>query len=514
MIRKLIICALLFCSTATIYAQNAYDALRFSQQYPEGTARSTAMGNAMTALGGDIGSITINPAASAVYRYSEIVITPSVTTSSSNASYLGYSQSASKTRAGISNFGFVGNYTTGRKHAGLVNWSFGLAINKQNNFTNAREIYGRTNSTSWLSALAHNTDGIYAPDMDLNDNNNPYYRSNASWNSILAWNCSLLDTLPGTNNSYIAATENLDGYDISVAGDLDQRFASSSIGNITEATINFGGNFSNKLYLGVNIGLQSISYKYQEFYAESALNSAAFNSGFSNFSTSYRYSAVGTGLNIKAGMIYVPLDWLRFGASISTPTWVYMNEEWENSMNANFNDGYSQNLLSPLGNFSYRLNTPFRWNVGTAVRLGSLGAISADYERANYSQCKLIDQGYQFGYTDENDEIKSVLGTQNIVRVGAEFNVMPSFAIRGGYQYYSSPYANALKDDARHIGSLGAGYSVQCGAGNFFADLAYQQLLKKETEKFSLYDNTTIAAPEGTAKGNNWKILLTLGFRF
>lgn len=514
MFRKIFICAALICSSAAIFAQNAYDALRFSQQYTEGTARSVAMGNAFTALGGDMGGITINPASSAVYRYSEFVITPSVTTASNTSDYMGFAQSASKTRAGISNMGFVGSYSTGRENAGLVNWSFGFVINKQNNFTNAREVFGRTNSSSWLSSLAYNTDGIYAPDMDLNDNNNPYFNSNASWNSILAWNNTLLDTLPGTANQYIAATENLNGYDISVGGDLDQHFRSVSTGNITEATINFGGNFSNKLFLGVNIGIQSIQYKYEENYGEEALNSSRFNSGFKYFNAAYRYNAAGTGINLKAGLIYLPVDWLRLGASISTPTWMYLSENWENGMNSGFDDGYTQSLLSPLGTYNYRLNTPFRWSAGAAVRLGILGVVSADFEQADYTQCKLIDADYNFGFSNENSEIKSVLGRQNIVRVGAEFNAAPAFAVRAGYQYYSSPYADASSDDAKQVGSVGVGYVVPCGASDFFIDLTYQQLLKKGVEKFSLYDDTDIAAPVGTSKSGNWKLLLSLGFRF
>ena len=56
-----------------------------SQQNREGTARSVAMGNAFTALGGDMGSISINPASSAVYRYSEFSITPSITNAGYNS---------------------------------------------------------------------------------------------------------------------------------------------------------------------------------------------------------------------------------------------------------------------------------------------------------------------------------------------------------------------------------------------------------------------------------------------
>lgn len=512
--KRFILIILALCCTTTFYAQSYVDALNYSSQYYEGTARSAAMGNAFVALGGDIGAMTINPAASAVYRYSEFVITPSVTNTGSTVNYLGSSISDNKTRFGISNIGFVGSFNTGRKNTGLINWSFGLSLNKQNNYTNAMSAIGRTNSSSWLSSLAYNTNGTDALDMDLNDNNNPFFNSNASWNSILGWNCTLLDTLPYTYDQYIAATENLNGYDISVAGDLDQEFYSSTTGNITEAVINIGGNFSNKLFIGASLGIQSIYYKYEERYSEQAVNSSLFNSGFDYFSTAYRYRATGTGINLKAGLIYVPADWIRLGASISTPTWMYLHEEWENYMYANFTDGYNQDILSPLGTYNYRLNTPFRWNIGAALKLGYLGVLSFDYESVNYTQAELKDADYEFGYTYENRDIQQLLTTQNIIRVGAEVNVSPNFALRAGYQSYSSPYREDTSDDTKHIGSFGIGYSIPCGAKDFFVDLTYQQLLKETTEEFTLYSDTDIAAPVGINKINNWKILLSVGFKF
>ena len=45
-------------------AQTVADALRFSDNNYYGTARSISMGNAFTALGGDLGSISLNPAGS------------------------------------------------------------------------------------------------------------------------------------------------------------------------------------------------------------------------------------------------------------------------------------------------------------------------------------------------------------------------------------------------------------------------------------------------------------------
>ena len=59
----------------TAGAQGMEDALRYSQQYYVGSARTMAMGNAFTALGGDLGAIGINPASTAIYNCCEFAIT-------------------------------------------------------------------------------------------------------------------------------------------------------------------------------------------------------------------------------------------------------------------------------------------------------------------------------------------------------------------------------------------------------------------------------------------------------
>ena len=80
--RKTALLILFAIAAVTAQAQSVYDALLFSERNYEGTARSVAMGNAFTALGGDLGSIGINPAGSAVAKYSQISITPSLTIAS------------------------------------------------------------------------------------------------------------------------------------------------------------------------------------------------------------------------------------------------------------------------------------------------------------------------------------------------------------------------------------------------------------------------------------------------
>ena len=123
--------------TSTAGAQTMYDALTFSENTYYGTARSTAMGNAFTALGGDLGGISINPAGSAVANYSQITITPSLNIAVSTAQGTKWNGEAngferrmknSSTRFTLPNIGFTLNYDTHRT-SGVTGISVGFMVN-------------------------------------------------------------------------------------------------------------------------------------------------------------------------------------------------------------------------------------------------------------------------------------------------------------------------------------------------------------------------------------------------
>ena len=65
--KKLIYSLILILGTQFIVSQNIYDALRYSNNEVEGSARFSAMSGAFGALGGELSAISINPAGSAIY---------------------------------------------------------------------------------------------------------------------------------------------------------------------------------------------------------------------------------------------------------------------------------------------------------------------------------------------------------------------------------------------------------------------------------------------------------------
>ncbi len=59
---------ILFLACAFVSAQNINDVLRYSNESLQGTARFQGMSGAFGALGGDLSSLNVNPAGSAVFK--------------------------------------------------------------------------------------------------------------------------------------------------------------------------------------------------------------------------------------------------------------------------------------------------------------------------------------------------------------------------------------------------------------------------------------------------------------
>ena len=274
--KKITTLFLILATAAGLYAQSADEALTIAQDRYEGTARSMAMGNAFTALGGDLGGLAVNPAASGVFRCSQFTVTPSFTGTSSIVDYLGNSQKTTGLGLTMSNLGAVLTFDTGN-YGGLLNYNFGFVYNKKNNFRSRMNAYGTTDGSSMLSAMANRLGDVYWDESkgqwigidqaSLESSANPYTRYGADlWPSILAWNAYALAPLYWTPDEkeymYIASTENYDSGRnvVSIGGPLNQRFNRKTYGSVEEFAFNFGGNISDFLYFGVNLNCHTLNH--------------------------------------------------------------------------------------------------------------------------------------------------------------------------------------------------------------------------------------------------------------
>ena len=199
--RKTAITVLLMCAAIAGYAQSAYDGLLFSENNYEGTARSVAMGNAFTALGGDLGSVTINPAGSAVAGYSQFTISPGLTFSASTAQgvspytdgtlpYFERKMRSSMTSFNVPNMGMTINWDTNRTY-GVKNVTFGFVVNKSASFDQDVYANGMNSTTSFMGAMAFDATEQYMWADQLSLKDNPYAYDDCPWQYVVGYNSNI-----------------------------------------------------------------------------------------------------------------------------------------------------------------------------------------------------------------------------------------------------------------------------------------------------------------------------------
>lgn len=542
--RKTAITIIFLLVAVALQAQTADYALMFSENNYEGTARSVAMGNAFTALGGDLGAVTINPAGSAVAGYSQITITPSLTFTSNTAKgvspyadgSLPYFQREMRSRMAtfdLPNVGVTYNWDTGRK-SGFKNITFGFVVNQTNSWNADIYANGTNSTTSFMGALATDAtnNGYLAADLAAED-----AYDFMPWKAVTGFKSGMISTFGGYDDQYVGASELIfensatGETEIVVGGPLEQTYGRRVDGGKCEYAFNVGANISDFVYIGANLGIISITYSYDEYFMEKAVDPTDFEIALDNGQSmffeqmkyKYSYNADGRGVFGKFGVIVTPGFGLRIGAAVQTPTLTTMTETWAEDGETRFsNESYS--ALSPFVEAQYSFRSPLRANFGIAYTLGSLGLISVDYEMCDYSKMRYDTNNTDRSYFEEvNDDIRKRFGTAHMLRAGVEVKPLPELAIRAGYNLSTGAekldiWNNKLEPLLNHVASFGLGFSSK---GSFFADVAAKTRFIPD-EYFMPYEdyildaegNVAEFAPEIRNKSSLWKVLLTIGWRF
>jgi hypothetical protein len=477
-------------------AQDLADALRYSNIQVQGTARSAAMGNAFGALGGDFTSASINPAGIGVYRTSEFTVTPIFGNTSVESNYLGTKRESSDFKFSLNNIGYVYSVpVAAQNEAGIVNVNFGIGYNRVNDFNSDAVIQGNKVDGSYMDYFVDRANrGIWSD----------FYEE-------LAWKT---DVLLKDNNEYYS-----DFQDANYGQSQRKTYAKN--GSIDEYSLTMGLNFNHKLYLGLSWGINDLYYRQSTIIYEN--DEIGHTPPFvNNFQFNEYLTTYGVGHNFKFGAIYRPINELRFGVSIHTPTFYKLSDDFSTSMysDVTYNDGrdtYQEN--SPYNEYDYHLQTPMRATLSGAYVIGKSGIISVDYELVNYSKAKLKNGGGGEDFYDQNAEIDEAYKISGNLRIGAELMATKNFSLRGGLEYLQSPYnknafgAKQLNADANTLVYAGGiGYRT----GSFFADLAYRySTLKNYDYPYPIPVKVVYPMPEAASfKTIKNDVIFTLGFRF
>ena len=550
-------------------AQSWQDALLFSENEYGGTARAVGMSNALTAVGGDMGSIGINPAGSAVAGYSQIALGMGLSLSVANATSadpelaFGDQVKTNFTRMKMPNIGFVMGMETGQRH-GLRRITFGFLSNSTADYTGRMYASGVNSTNSYCGSVASRAAGypesaVSGSDWWNLDQADATY--GLPWDAMTSYRSGVIGMVGG---QYLGLTDwDKGGGKTGVVAPLYQKYGFQTKGFKHDMVINMGFNWSDKFYLGANLGITRLSYGQGEYWYEAPDDPSTFpdiafdenpHGRFQYLEGKRIFDAKGSGVYFKVGALWRPVAGLRVGAAIQTPTIMNVETRMAVSNQAVVSGVRLNASSSPEWDDSYTLVSPWRFNAGVAYTLGKWALLSADWEVVNYGRSKFrledesaVYYGQPQYILDANADIHDVLGASHMLRVGVEGNLTDALSLRAGYGLTTSgEHAFLAYDDngelrvypltsderaalMKHQITLGAGYKW----GAFFADVALRYRIRPNqyfvpyqyydydasagtyayTDKW-VSDDPAYQLPEVTARYKGFDAIVTLGMRF
>ncbi|MGV3761001.1 OmpP1/FadL family transporter [Parapedobacter sp.] len=514
-IKKITLSALLL-SMLCITAKGQYlqDVLRFSQPERGATARFKGLGNAQTALGGDLSSISGNPAGLGFFGQSDLGITFDYANDLNKTGYFGTNSQYSVDKLGLNQLGAVFHIPARRARgsnlaSGWLNFNIGVGYNKTNNFNTTVGFTGVNPESSiadFMAYEAYETGNVYGD---------------------FGWNAGLIDERPVDGDYDYVAMTTLDN--IQTVTNREKGFQS-------ETNVSFGANYSNMLYFGASIAFthvnNDVNYLYMEDgsledygYIFSMNPGSRFvdptNSDYDVYNplleSEYEYdneywsTTTGNGFNAKVGLIYKPVHFLQIGVTATTPTWYKLTNDYEDYFGVTnyLTDGSTEDFPSEgePTYYDYNLRTPYRINGGIAALFGQ-GLISADVEYVDYASMTFSSVNSN---TDNamNEQIRDSYTSAVNIRVGGEYLVAPAFLLRAGYGHTGSPYSD-FESTTQQV-SAGIGYRIN----NVYIDLAYQNFTQKYGWQVYLLDDANEHySPVADISNSRNSVFLTLGFKF
>lgn len=436
------------------------DALRFYSYGNYGSARTQGMGGAFTALGGDLSSSYINPAGLGFYNKSEFTISPIFTTTNTASNYIGNSRKLSASNMGIGQIGAVfSNRGVGTRKKRSA-WS--ISYNTLANFNNDFSYSGSNKRSSISDYFAERATQRGISSEALNDEFNATTRLAMNTTSLV-YQAFLIDPVEG--GGYMASE---------LSTPVNQKGNVSESGNLGQINLGYGINYDDKTYVGASLGIQNLNYTQLTDLTEQFPNGQIFN----GFTFGDELFVKGTGINLNVGVIMKVSNNIRFGANITSPTSMRVNETYTSyiayDQKPNTFESDEQELSTIPNDFKYRISSPLRANLGTSIFLPKkLGVVSIEAEYVGYNMMNIKDKEDNKWSTDQKRGIQSEFKDVVNIKVGSELRFGVA-RLRAGLNFLGDPRKNsdAFNTSSTLIGTLGAGIRNN----RFFADVSYSRI--------------------------------------
>jgi hypothetical protein len=444
-----------------VAAQNVTDVIYMNPTVQMGTPRFLATAGAFTALGNDFSGVHLNPAGLAVFRHNEIGLALGAGGSTVTSTFYGNTMLNNWTNFIFANIGYTKRMTTNDPD---ITWNFGITYNRNSHANSEAQSDGINPESTILEDWINNASGI-APD-DLASSGLLY--------ESLGYQAYLLEA--DVENNYFTEAQ---------LSETRQFFTERVNAHFDELGISVAVDNSEKLYLGGSLNIPFYKYAVDYFYQESGYGGDSIR-GMEMLET---FSNSGIGFNLKFGAIYRPIPNLRLGASIFTPTWMSVTQEYEVEVTGNFVNSESITAKAEFDPFVYSMRTAPQTNLGIAYVFGQNGFISVDYNFVplRWSGTSTPDLSYL------KQDIKDLLNNQHTFRIGAEIRLVNVY-LRGGYSFLTDPYASEVQDASRKTYNMGIGYR----ANKFTFDIGYS--IQNEDFQFYPYSQNVQPAQQSITR--------------
>lgn len=453
----------------TVNAQTTFDAVKLSEEELNGTARYVGMGGAMGALGNDVSAISQNPAAIGTYHNSDINM---------SISFMGAQVCTDPL------------YTS--SHPGIG----GIAGNE-------RTFYSH-NTRSDLMLAFDNISAVFSGGGFADS----YMNFGFSYRKIQNMDRDL---------DYVDSFYDADGYLVY------REFKDHQRNRINAFDFNVSANLSDLVYLGMTCELLTTdtwSEGYFYDYYDAGVH-PDFPGGHDFTAVDKMNSADGSGFNMSMGIIVRPVQAVRLGISLKTPTWFRQNLEYSDFLYALNNE--EKDGAKYADNVDYSYSSPWTLDLSSGFTFGKT-AVGVEYEQNFVKRSSLsvgntrIDQGA----VDMVD--------YSTLRFGVEQNIS-LFSLRAGYTSTSSMLGNnaspylgdtdfnqsRLDFQTDRLGkrqnfTFGFGYCSQPDeeGSQFYVDMAYVHGIRNSVTNIHEY----IEDFDVDYKYKTNKILFTMGWNF
>lgn len=500
-------------SLSLLQAQDIIRDLRFAQDNLNGTARFSAMSGAFGALGGDLSSINVNPAGSAIFSNNQVGATLSNFAVKNNATYFGNIMQEKENSIDLNQAGAVFVFKNNDSKSDWKKFSLAINYENKNNFKNAIVSVGTNTNNSiddYFFYFANRNGGESLQNLKLQDGESisdlySFLGTNYSYGSqqaFLGYQGYVINEISNYDENTKREYESL----VPTDANYYQENEVTTTGYNGKISFNGATSYQDKLYLGINLNAHFVDFNQSSSFYED--NDAALTSNYtvSRLRFNNDLYTYGNGFSFQLGAIVKATKEIRLGLGYESPTYYNLNDEITQSLrvvseatNSNATNDFVNpqiiNVYEP-----YKLQTPSKFTGSFAYIFGKTGLLSLDYAIRDYSNTKYKPNT---DFDDINTEMENLLKKTGELRIGGEYKIK-QWSLRGGYRFEESPYKNktTLGDLTGYSGGLGYNF------GSTKIDVSYSTSKRDSNQRFFSQGFTDSSAVNTT----NNNVSLTLLF--